>query len=72
MFKKITSILAALLFTVSTSNSAEFINILTGGTSGVYYPLGSALTKIYVIFLNILILFKLFIFLNYRLKKKLN
>jgi TRAP transporter TAXI family solute receptor len=47
MFKKITSILAALLFTVSTSNSAEFINILTGGTSGVYYPLGSALTKIY-------------------------
>jgi len=47
MFKKITSILAALMFTVSTSNSAEFINILTGGTSGVYYPLGSALTKIY-------------------------
>ena len=47
MFKKITSILAALLFTVSTSNSAEFINILTGGTSGVYYPIGSALTKIY-------------------------
>ena len=47
MFKKIISILTALLFTVSTSNSAEFINILTGGTSGVYYPLGSALTKIY-------------------------
>ncbi|MEY4343908.1 MAG: hypothetical protein RI970_602 [Pseudomonadota bacterium] len=47
MFKKITSILAALLFTVSTSNSAEFINILTGGTSGVYYPLGVGISKIY-------------------------
>ena len=47
MFKKITSILAALLFTVSTSNSAEFINILTRGTSGVYYPLGVGISKIY-------------------------
>jgi len=47
MFKKITSILASLLFTVSTSNSAEFINILTGGTSGVYYPLGVGISKIY-------------------------
>lgn len=27
--------------------SAEFINILTGGTSGVYYPLGVGLSKIY-------------------------
>ncbi|WP_295812747.1 TAXI family TRAP transporter solute-binding subunit [uncultured Nitratireductor sp.] len=25
----------------------EFINVLTGGTSGVYYPLGSQLSKIY-------------------------
>jgi len=25
----------------------EFINVLTGGTSGVYYPLGVALTQIY-------------------------
>jgi TRAP-type uncharacterized transport system substrate-binding protein len=24
-----------------------FINILTGGTSGVYYPLGVAIGKIY-------------------------
>jgi TRAP transporter TAXI family solute receptor len=47
MLKKISSILCALLMSVSTSNSAEFINILTGGTAGVYYPLGSALTKIY-------------------------
>ncbi len=27
--------------------AAEFINILTGGTSGVYYPLGVALSQIY-------------------------
>lgn len=27
--------------------AAEFINILTGGTSGVYYPLGVGLSKIY-------------------------
>ena len=25
----------------------EFVNVLTGGTSGVYYPLGVALAKIY-------------------------
>ena len=25
----------------------EFINVLTGGTSGVYYPLGVALSEIY-------------------------
>ena len=32
----------------STSAKAdEFINILTGGTSGVYYPLGVSLSKIY-------------------------
>lgn len=27
--------------------AAEFINVLTGGTSGVYYPLGVALSQIY-------------------------
>ena len=47
MFKKLSAVLAAFLLTISASQSAEFINILTGGTSGVYYPLGSALTKIY-------------------------
>ncbi|MHB0953018.1 MAG: TAXI family TRAP transporter solute-binding subunit [Allorhizobium sp.] len=30
-----------------SANAAEFINVLTGGTSGVYYPLGAALSKIY-------------------------
>lgn len=31
----------------ATANAQEFINVLTGGTSGVYYPLGVALSKIY-------------------------
>jgi hypothetical protein len=43
--------LAALLFVAggSTAPAAaqEFINVLTGGTSGVYYPLGVALSKVY-------------------------
>lgn len=28
-------------------SAAEFINVLTGGTSGIYYPLGVALSQIY-------------------------
>jgi len=36
-----------LMLTVSSAQSAEFINILTGGTSGVYYPLGVGISKIY-------------------------
>ena len=31
----------------SPSANAQFINILAGGTAGVYYPLGVALSKIY-------------------------
>lgn len=30
-----------------TAKAQEFINVLTGGTSGVYYPLGVALSEIY-------------------------
>ena len=42
------SSLALTLATASVTAQAEqFINILTGGTSGVYYPLGVALSKIY-------------------------
>ncbi|MFC0279105.1 TAXI family TRAP transporter solute-binding subunit [Falsigemmobacter intermedius] len=37
----------AALATATTAARAEFINILTGGTSGVYYPLGVALSEIY-------------------------
>jgi TRAP transporter TAXI family solute receptor len=38
---------SALAVGVSASHAAEFINVLTGGTSGVYYPLGVALTQLY-------------------------
>ena len=42
--------LAALALAATASVSAradEFITVLSGGTSGVYYPLGAALAKIY-------------------------
>ena len=39
---------AGLALAVSaTAHAEQFINILTGGTAGVYYPLGVALGKIY-------------------------
>lgn len=38
---------AAVALAPITANSAEFINILTGGTGGVYYPLGVALSKVF-------------------------
>ena len=38
---------AAALCIAIPAQAAEFINILTGGTSGVYYPLGVALSQIY-------------------------
>jgi TRAP transporter TAXI family solute receptor len=34
-------------FGAISATAAEFINVLTGGTSGVYYPLGVALSEIY-------------------------
>ena len=37
----------ALALAPALSRADEFINILTGGTSGVYYPLGVGLSKIY-------------------------
>ena len=40
------AVLAAASFSVS-AQAAEFINVLTGGTSGVYYPMGVALSQIY-------------------------
>jgi hypothetical protein len=33
--------------TAPMAKAADFINVLTGGTSGVYYPLGVALSEIY-------------------------
>ncbi|MDZ4309500.1 MAG: TAXI family TRAP transporter solute-binding subunit [Cypionkella sp.] len=37
----------AIVTTPVAANADEFINILTGGTSGVYYPIGVGLAKIY-------------------------
>ncbi|MGE3363373.1 MAG: TAXI family TRAP transporter solute-binding subunit [Rhizobiaceae bacterium] len=37
----------ALGFSAAGAHAQEFINVLTGGTSGVYYPLGVALGDIY-------------------------
>lgn len=42
----ITTACLALLLNAG-AQAAEFIGVLTGGTSGVYYPLGVALTQIY-------------------------
>lgn len=43
------SLIAAsiLALAATTGHAADFINVLTGGTSGVYYPLGVALSQIY-------------------------
>lgn len=38
---------ASIAVSAASTGAAEFINVLTGGTSGVYYPLGVALSKIY-------------------------
>jgi TRAP transporter TAXI family solute receptor len=46
--KKITAVAAILGTLVAGPAWAEnFINILTGGTAGVYYPLGVAMSKVY-------------------------
>lgn len=44
-----TAALAAVLAlsALASAKASEIINVLTGGTSGVYYPLGVALAKIY-------------------------
>jgi TRAP transporter TAXI family solute receptor len=38
---------AAAILWASVADAQQFINILTGGTSGVYYPHGFAIGKIY-------------------------
>src|ERR1700750_1707914 len=38
---------AASMLTAPVARAEQFINVLTGGTSGVYYPLGVAMGKIY-------------------------
>ncbi|TCV65893.1 hypothetical protein EDE09_11718 [Neorhizobium sp. S3-V5DH] len=46
-FALVTVGLVSLATTATAARADQFINILTGGTSGVYYPLGVALSKIY-------------------------
>jgi TRAP transporter TAXI family solute receptor len=41
------AVAATVLAAPAALRAAEFINVLTGGTSGVYYPLGVALSKIW-------------------------
>src|SRR4029078_6067866 len=46
--KLIAAVVAAVsFFSVPCAHAQSFINVLTGGTSGVYYPLGVAIGKIY-------------------------
>ena len=48
MKKARTLLVAAVTLAVAAgAHAEEFINVLTGGTSGVYYPMGVALTQIY-------------------------
>ncbi|MCV0395813.1 MAG: TAXI family TRAP transporter solute-binding subunit [Rhizobiaceae bacterium] len=51
MFGKASFVAGALALSVGLgavpAKAQDFINVLTGGTSGVYYPLGAALAKIY-------------------------
>ncbi|MBR0756311.1 TAXI family TRAP transporter solute-binding subunit [Bradyrhizobium jicamae] len=41
------AIVAASVLSAPAAQAEQFINVLTGGTSGVYYPLGVAIGKIY-------------------------
>lgn len=41
------ALVAGLAMAPAAASAQQFINVLTGGTSGVYYPLGVALAKVY-------------------------
>jgi uncharacterized protein len=43
----VAAVVVAAVLAVPASRAQAFINVLTGGTSGVYYPLGVAIGKIY-------------------------
>jgi TRAP transporter TAXI family solute receptor len=47
--KKVRTLLAAAaaLAIAATAHAQEFVTVLTGGTSGVYYPMGVALSQVY-------------------------
>ncbi len=46
-FVALVAMLSAVVFTAGQAQAQQFINILTGGTGGVYYPLGVALANVY-------------------------
>ncbi len=41
------AVVVGLAVAPASASAQQFLNVLTGGTSGVYYPLGVALAKIY-------------------------
>jgi hypothetical protein len=41
------AVMVAVVLSAAPARAQQFINILTGGTSGVYYPLGVAIGKIF-------------------------
>jgi hypothetical protein len=43
----VAAVMAAVVLSAPAARAQAFINVLTGGTSGVYYPLGVAIGKIY-------------------------
>jgi uncharacterized protein len=43
----ITALVGSALIGIGNARAADFINVLTGGTSGVYYPMGVAMSKIF-------------------------
>lgn len=45
--RKLLITLFAVAALAAPASAQDFINVLTGGTSGVYYPLGVALSKVY-------------------------
>ncbi|HAL38111.1 MAG TPA: C4-dicarboxylate ABC transporter, partial [Polaromonas sp.] len=47
-FRGLLALAGAIVITASPAQAQQqYINVLTGGTSGVYYPLGVALSQIY-------------------------
>ena len=46
-FLRVATTVAIGLSFVAGAQAAAFINVLTGGTSGIYYPMGVALSQVY-------------------------
>ena len=45
--KRILAALGLCVFVAAPANAEQFVTVLTGGTSGVYYPLGVAMSNVY-------------------------